>query len=148
MDDLTDEELERVVQHEPRIGFPIERMVAEIRRHRAAVRADRERARAVVQDILTSAAREAERIDDRIPYDSHFSARIADRVADALASPAPSLTAERVRSVVREAIEIGMPWKPDARDARIWDAIADRAAERLAGAPPPSDAERDDWEGW
>jgi len=128
LSDLTDDEIEIACTAS---DHRLQRAAIEVKRHRAAVRANRERVRAAVRE----AAEEYRK--SQFPFQQSTDAlvdAIATRVADALASPVPALTAERVRSVVREAIEIGMPWKPDARDARIWDSIADRAAERLAGS--------------
>jgi hypothetical protein len=185
MSDLTDEQLESLEYHgcssgtgtPPILRDAIVRAVAEVRLHRAAVRADRERVRATVVAAVDVTA--VENVDGgRSSWTGKFIDAIADRVADALASPAPALpprkewtgneegsdyvdgwndaidaterlhaspvsasTAERVRSVVRDAYQAEMVARgygasgPQATDiAAFVNGIADRAAERLAGA--------------
>jgi hypothetical protein len=178
MADLSEEELAISscwLAGTPETPKDIDRMAAEIRRHRAAIRADRERVRSVTEMIV------AHELGPNSPL--HRSGEgtihaISDRVADALATPAqagaddrkptlaerrealgfrepsaderraalesildtstslatpaPALTAERVRSVVREAALRHLSTASDG----TANAIADRAAERLCGAVP------------
>ena len=104
----------------------LQMMAVEIRRHRAARAADREK----IWEAVFNAAAE---------HPASPAITIADRAADALASPLPALTAERVRSVVDDAVsaEMGRHDNESIQDAdwsEIRHAIADRVAEQLAGA--------------
>jgi hypothetical protein len=111
MSDLTDDDLElactvsdrlQTLNHRAYIDREalaladrLQRAAIEVKRHRAAVRADRERVRAAVVTAVDATA--VENVDGgRSSWTGKFVDAIADHVADALASPAPAPTAARV----------------------------------------------------
>lgn len=155
--DVTDELIELMASGAPppvHLDFDelLTPMAAEIKRFRAARAADKDRVRTVLKETIEYVAHRAidaalGEVARQVGSLGHTTVEargagmlgvatdaIADRVANALATPAPTLTQERVRAVVIEACR--------AENMGVFlaspraSAIADRVAEQLAGSAP------------
>jgi hypothetical protein len=110
-----------------RIGH-LQRMAKEIRRHRAATAADRERVRQVVRDVAFSALCTSE-IDINTEF-APIAGDIAARTADRLATPAVQLSRQE-----REDIEWHIETCRKNSPGRLTHAAL-KAIERLLGVRP------------
>lgn len=135
MEKLSDVEIRNIAADDGEKYWASERrMATEIRDLRAQRAASRERVREVVMAVASDIL---EHPESKVLRAFDVADAIAERTADTLASPQPTLDAARVREVVLGAFDEidSQPGRTSRLPGR--DAIAARVAEQLAGQADP-----------